>query len=82
MSLYDRIVRLLMVLPAILLSLFMNVFITSVVSFTVMAMLAPKMGGIWPLVIAILTAIVVYMWLVFSYKVRSYIQKLGALNDR
>jgi len=54
----------------------MNVFITASVSGVVMIQLqAAYPGARWPLVVAIAVAIVVYMWLVFSHKLRSYIQK-------
>lgn len=77
-----RLSKFLAALPAILLMVFMNVFITSAVAGVVMVeLVAAYPGSRWPLGAAILTAVIVYSWLVFSYKLRNYISKLGATDE-
>ncbi len=61
-------------LPAILLTTFMNVFITSAVAGVVMIELAAVGHKYVALGAAILTAVVVYSWIVFNHKLRHYIK--------
>ena len=68
-------------LPAILLMTFMNVFITFAVAGVVMIELAAVGYSRIALGAAILTAVIVYSWLVFNHKLRFYIQKQETLED-
>jgi len=61
-------------LPAILLTTVMNVFITSCVAGVVLIQLAASGHRYVGMGAAILTAVVVYAWLVFNHKLRSYIR--------
>lgn len=66
-------------LPAILLTTFMNVFITSAVAGVVMIELAAAGHKYIALGAAILTAVVVYSWIVFNHKLRAYIKSQETL---
>jgi hypothetical protein len=63
-------------LPAILLMVLMNGFITSAVSGVVMIEMAAAGHKYLGLGSAILTAVVVYSWLVYNHKLREYIKSL------
>lgn len=73
--------RLLAALPAILLCTFVNVFITSATAGVIMIEIAasghPRLG----LFASIVTAIVVYFWIVFNHKLRTYIKNQGEFNE-
>jgi len=73
--------RLLAALPAILLITFMNVFITSTVAGVVMIELAAAGHKHVGLGAALLTAVVVYSWLVFNHKLREYIKQQESQDD-
>lgn len=82
-DLSTRLSKLMAALPAILLTVFMNVFITSATSGVIMLQLQVAYPGAkWPLPVAILTAVIIYSWLLFNHKLRAYIKKLGATYER
>jgi hypothetical protein len=75
----EKLLKLLHTLPAILLTTFTNVFITTATAGVVMIQLLAN----WSLCqrhhwvalgLAILTAIGVYSWIVFNHKLREYIK--------
>jgi hypothetical protein len=70
-----RLSALLAALPAILLMTFMNVFITFAVAGVVMIELAAAGHSRIALGAAILTAVIVYSYIVFNHKLRAYINK-------
>jgi len=81
MSVRSGLSRLLAALPAILLITFMNVFITSAVAGVVMIELAAAGHSRIALGAAILTAVIVYSWLVFNHKLRAYIKNQETHNE-
>ena len=81
-DLRTRLLKLMAALPAILLTVFMNVFITSATAGVIMLQLQVAYPGAkWPLPVAVLTAVIIYTWILFNHKLRAYIKKLGAINE-
>ncbi len=72
--------RLLAALPAIILMTMMNVFITFAVAGVVMLELVAVGHSRIALGAAILTAVIVYSWIVFNHKLRAYIKKQETLE--
>jgi hypothetical protein len=70
----QRLSGLLAALPVIIMMTFMNVFITFAVSGVVMIELAAAGHSRIALGAAILTAVIVYTWIVFNHKLRNYIK--------
>jgi len=66
--------RLLAALPAIILMTVMNVFITSAVAGVVLIELAAGGHRYVAFGAALLTAVIVYTWLLFNHKLRAYIK--------
>jgi hypothetical protein len=73
--------RFLAALPAIILLTMMNVFITSAVAGVVMIELAAAGHSRIALGAAILTAVIVYTYIVFNHKLRVYINKQETSNE-
>jgi hypothetical protein len=66
--------RLLAALPAILVMVFVNTFITSAVAGVVLIELAAAGHKYVAFGAALLTAVIVYTWIVFNHKLRAYIK--------
>lgn len=59
-----------------------NVMITSAMAGAFMLQFqAAYPGAHWPLPLAILVALFVYLWLVFNHKLRAYITEQGTTTD-
>ncbi len=72
----DKVTDFLAILPAILLVTFANVFISFTVSAVVMVQLITTgHNKYFSLGVAILTAIVTHLYIVFNHKIRNYIKQ-------
>jgi hypothetical protein len=80
-DLRKRLSGLLAAVPVIILMTMMNVFITFTVSGVVMLQLVTAGHSRIALGAAILTAVIVYTWIVFNHKLRAYISKQESLNE-
>ena len=70
------------ILPIVILYTLMNLMIISVVSGSIMfelQMLYPNTT--WPLYVAILIAVIVYIWISFNHKLSDYIKMQGTKNE-
>jgi hypothetical protein len=86
LSFTDKLLKLLQALPAILLLTFMNVFISGTTASVVMIQLLANWSLCqrhhWiALVLAIITAVVVYTWILFNYKLREYIKNKELVHE-
>jgi hypothetical protein len=82
-SLSNNLSKLLATLPAILLTTFINVFISFTVSASVMMILLDS--NIYKplcLGLAILTAIGTHGWIMFNHKLRAYIEQQGNTDEQ
>lgn len=74
--------KILHVLPLVIITTVLNTIITSCVSGLVLLQLASSGYGYWSLVASILTAIIIYCWLIFNHKIRFYIKSFeGDVNE-
>jgi len=81
---YDRFMRLLETLPAIILVTFADVLICSAVGAITLLLPMPEMGREYPHIVlgaAILAAIATQMWLIWGHKLRMYIKSRSTLNE-
>lgn len=60
----------------------MNTFITAAIAGGIMLELESKYPGtIWPLVAALIAAVVIYLWIAYNHKLRIYIEEQGNTNE-
>jgi uncharacterized membrane protein len=73
--------RLLLVIPVLIINVLADVFITYMVSYTIFfQLLFYGMERHWALITSIVIAIVVYAYVVFSYKIRFLIKDNGDIK--
>ena len=73
--------RVFTVLPALILSTVMNVFITSIVSISIFLDLCDRHSRHVSLVAAIIIAVVVYLWIVYNHKLKLSVKQQGIVDE-
>jgi hypothetical protein len=82
MSFRSRLIRLFAVIPAIVLATIVNVFITfTVAGFVLFTLIERQVSKPVSLGAALLTALIVYSWIVFNHKLRAYIKQQGTVDE-
>jgi len=75
MPLRSRLMKLFAVIPALIITTILNVFITfTLAGFVLLTLVERQVSKHVSLGVALLTALIVYSWIVFNHKLRDYIK--------